>query len=303
MVLCTLRFVPHPLLSSTWGLGWGSKAGENGREADGRSTLAMTPGGLGSTWPQARHLSVKGWALRQQERETAVKCCSVWGSGDGPPPRAQEPQELVHRTVAGNWVGGGGVSWDVITLIWHFLFHPSKWSLFYPILQIKTTSLQKNWKAQREKQRCDKNHQVAYLKEWPSWPSCLVSFHTFTFNVDLYVFIGITLTFFVYWFPPPILDSLLPFQLFLNSQYHLLNWEHWAFATWRELGRRAQGQEQRSWLWTRLPGKWSQASHFTRGVTGGEGEQIEVKEDWKAKGAEGSCFPAGERAASRGSQV
>ena len=49
MVLCTLRFVPHPLLSSTWGLGWGSKAGENGLEADGRSTLAMTPGGLGST--------------------------------------------------------------------------------------------------------------------------------------------------------------------------------------------------------------------------------------------------------------
>lgn len=44
-------------------------------------------------------------------------------------------------------------------------------------------------------------------------------------------------------------------------------------------------------------------SHFTRGMTGGEGKQIEVKEDWEAKGAEWSCFSAGERAASRGSQV
>ena len=137
----------------------------------------MTPGGLGSTWPWAHHLVVKGWALMQQECETVVKCCSVWGSGGGPPPRAQEPQELVHRTVAGNWVGrvvGWGVgqwviSWDVIALIWHFLFHPSKWLLFYSILQIKTTSLQKNWKAQtdnnQKKQRLGRKNKQNTAKE------------------------------------------------------------------------------------------------------------------------------------------
>lgn len=49
-------------------------------------------------------------------------------------------------------------------VILHFLFHPFKRSLFYSILQIKTTSLQKNWKTQTEKQKYGKNHHVAYLR-------------------------------------------------------------------------------------------------------------------------------------------
>ena len=171
----------------------------------------------------------------------------------------------------------------IVALIWHFLFHPSKWLLFYSILQIKTTSLQKNWKAQKEKQKCGKNHQVAYLKSdhhgHPAW-----------------------------------LPSTLSLLMWI---YACLLGSHWLFLwtastiSWIEdtlslcLMERARAQGTG-------PGAEELAlNSLARQVI--SSKSLHKRNDWwwgeanrsqrRLGGKECSCFPAGERAASRGSQV